>query len=45
MPLKFSIDKRYKNYRLSIVMFSEMHVGRLMYKTGPGQKHKILAEK
>jgi hypothetical protein len=45
MPLKFSIDKRCKNYRLTIVMFPEIHVGKLRYKTGPGQKHKTLSEK
>jgi hypothetical protein len=45
MPLKFSIDKRCKNYRLSMVVFPIMHVGRLRYKTGPGQKHKMLSEK
>jgi hypothetical protein len=45
MPFKFSIDKRCKNYRLSMVVFPIMHVGRLRYKTGPGQKHKALSEK
>jgi hypothetical protein len=43
--LKFSIDKRFKNYSLSMLVFPVMHVGRLRYKIGPEQNHQTLDEK